>query len=69
MFSAGLKTVSPFLWHSSICTNCVAGADHSWDEKHGTPASHNCTKDSSLCKFLGAAFSLIVIMLQANFLD
>ena len=38
------------------------------NEKLDTLASHNCTKDSFLHKFLGVAFSLIVIMLQTNFL-
>ena len=36
----------------------------------GTLASHNCTKDPLPCnKAIGAAFSLIVIMLQAKFLS
>ena len=35
----------------------------------GTLASHNCTEDPLPCnKVIGAAFSLIVIMLQAKFL-
>ena len=37
------------------------------NEKLNTLSSRNCTKDSLLHEFLGAAFSLIVIMLQTNF--
>ena len=38
------------------------------NEKLDTLASCNCTKDSLLHEFLSAALSLIMIMLQANFL-
>ena len=38
------------------------------NEKLDTLASHNCTEDSLLQEFLGVALSLIMIMLQANFL-
>ena len=38
------------------------------NEKLDTLASCNCTEDSLLHEFLGVAFSLIVMMLQTNFL-
>ena len=41
---------------------------HGKNEKLYTLASHNCIEDSLLHEFLGVALSLIVIMLQANFL-
>ena len=50
-------------------TDHVYATDHFVkNEKLDTLASHNCTKDSFLDEFLGAAFSLILIMLQASFL-
>ena len=53
----------------STHTDCVYATDHlRKNEKPKTFASHNCTKDSLPHGFLGAAFSLIVIMQQANFL-
>ena len=35
--------------------------------KLDTLVSHNCTNDLFLHEFLGAALSLVMIMLQANF--
>ena len=54
-------------WYCSTHTDHVYATDH-LNEKFDTLASHNCAKDSFLCEFLGVAFSLIVIMLQTNFL-
>ena len=51
----------------SIHTDHVYATDHlRKNEKCDTFASHNCTKDSLPHEFLGAAFSLIMIMQQAN---
>ena len=50
-------------------TDCVYATNHLWkNEKLDTLVSHNCNKDSLPHEFLGAAFSLMVIMQQANFL-
>ena len=61
--------MSLLLSSSSIGTDCVCAANHLWNEIPGTLASHSCTEDSSLYEFFGAAFSLIVIMLQTNSLN
>ena len=53
----------------STHTNHVYATDHlRKNEKPDTLASCKCAKDSLPHEFLGAAFSLIVIMQQANFL-
>ena len=50
-------------------TDRVYTTDHlRKNEKPETFASHKCAKDSLPHEFLGTAFSLIVIMQQANFL-
>ena len=36
------------------------------EQNPDTLASFNCIQESSLCEFLGVAFSLIVIMLQTS---
>ena len=47
--------------------DCVCATYHlRKNEKPDTFASGNCTKDSLPHEFLGAAFSLIMIMLQAS---
>ena len=57
-----------------LLDTCGTHTDHVYttdhlrkNDKPDTFASHNCTEDS-LHEFLGAAFSLIVIMQQASFL-
>ena len=53
----------------STHTDHVYATDHlRKNEKPDTFASHNCAEDSLPHELLGAAFSLIVIMQQANFL-
>ena len=53
----------------STHTDHVYATDHlRKNEKPDTFASHNCAMDSLPHEFLGAAFSLIMIMQQANFL-
>ena len=54
-------------WYCNTYTNHVYVTDH-LNEKLDTPAFCNCATDSFLYKFLGVAFSLVVIMLQTNFL-
>ena len=50
-------------------TDHVYATDHlRKNEKPDTFASCNCAKDSLPHEFLGAAFSLIMIIQQANFL-
>ena len=57
-----IKDITCTINHIGLSPKIYMGLSH-------TLASHNCTEDSSSFKFHGAAFSLIVIMLQANFPD
>ena len=57
------------LQYCGTYTDCVYATDHFVkNEKLDTLASHNWAEDPFLHEFLGAAFSLIVIMLQTSFL-